>query len=187
MSSSYSLAFSLVPVAFADGLPQSTPPPRTRSRRLSCRACGTAPSSDLSPDFGHPFTFWAYRCAFAPRSLHARHPMRPHGVTTCSSAPCRPHTPWFERWMDNAFVAVVPTRPCPLFGRPVHLRGSPHRFRPGASPQALRIPPRDGHPALLDLHQGQRGITPRLWIWCSPSEHQWDFNPPEHIAAQRTL
>jgi len=28
---------------------------------------------------------------------------------------------------------------------------------------------------------------PRLWIWCSPSEHQWDFNPPEHVAAQRTL
>jgi len=28
---------------------------------------------------------------------------------------------------------------------------------------------------------------PRHWIWCSPSEHQWDFNPPEHIAAQRTL
>jgi hypothetical protein len=27
----------------------------------------------------------------------------------------------------------------------------------------------------------------RLWIWCSPSEHQWDFNPPEHVAAQRTL
>jgi hypothetical protein len=28
---------------------------------------------------------------------------------------------------------------------------------------------------------------PRLWIWCSPSKHQWDFNPPEHVAAQRTL
>src|SRR4030095_10783667 len=28
---------------------------------------------------------------------------------------------------------------------------------------------------------------PRLWIWCSPSEHQWDFNPPEHVTAQRTL
>src|SRR5262249_20521785 len=28
---------------------------------------------------------------------------------------------------------------------------------------------------------------PRFWIWRSPSEHQWDFNPPEHVAAQRTL
>ena len=62
--------------------------------------------------------------------------------------------------MDNAFVAVVPTRPCPLFGRPVHRRDGSHRFRPGASPQALRIPPHGGHPALLDLHRGQRGITP---------------------------
>jgi hypothetical protein len=61
--------------------------------------------------------------------------------------------------MDNAFVAVVPTRPCPLFGRPVHRRDGSHRFRPGASPQALQIPPR-GHPALLDFPRGQRGITP---------------------------
>ena len=28
---------------------------------------------------------------------------------------------------------------------------------------------------------------PRLWIWRSPPERQWDFNPPEHVAAQRTL
>ena len=63
--------------------------------------------------------------------------------------------------MDHAFVAIVPTRPGPLFGRPVHRRGSPHRLRPGASPQALRIPPRGGHPALPDRHdRGQRGITP---------------------------
>src|SRR6266849_4101659 len=62
--------------------------------------------------------------------------------------------------MDNAFVAIVPTRPCPLFGRTVHRRDGSHRFRPGASPQALRIPPRGGHPALLDLPRGQRGITP---------------------------
>ena len=62
--------------------------------------------------------------------------------------------------MDNAFVAIVPTRPCPLFGRPVHRRDGSHRFRPGASPQALRIPPRGGHPALLDPHRGQRGVTP---------------------------
>jgi hypothetical protein len=62
--------------------------------------------------------------------------------------------------MENAFVAIVPTRPCPLFGRPVHRRDGSHRFRPGASPQALRIPPRGGHPALPDSHRGQRGVTP---------------------------
>jgi len=64
---------------------------------------------------------------FARRSLHAEHPMRSPGVTPCSSAPCRPHTP-------------RPTR----------------RY-------------------------------PRLRIWRPPSERQWDFNPPEHVAAQRTL
>jgi hypothetical protein len=44
------------------------------------------------------------------------------------------------RWVnENAFVLEVQTRPCPTFGRPVHL-GFPHRLRPGTSPQALRIP-----------------------------------------------
>jgi hypothetical protein len=63
--------------------------------------------------------------------------------------------------MENAFVAIVPTRPDPLFGRPVHRRGRPHRFRPGASPHAFRIPPRGGHPALPGhCDWGQRGITP---------------------------
>jgi hypothetical protein len=121
------------------------------------RASGTAPSSDFSPDVGHPFASSAYRRAFAQRSLRAEHPMRSPGVTPCSSAPCHPHTPWYEGWMDNAFVAVVPTRPCPLFGRPVHRRDGSHRLRPGASPHALRIPPHGGHPALLGItRRGQR-------------------------------
>src|SRR5215470_20291815 len=52
------------------------------------------------------------------------------------------------RWVnENAFVLEVQTRPCPTFGRPVHL-GFPHRLRPGTSPHALRIPPHGGHPAL---------------------------------------
>src|SRR5262249_44987751 len=43
---------------------------RPLSGRASClaRACGTSPSSDFSPSTGHPFAFWAYRCASAPRS-----------------------------------------------------------------------------------------------------------------------
>jgi hypothetical protein len=88
-------------------------------------------------------------------------PASPPEVTPCSSVPCRPHTPWSEGWMDRAFVAILPTRPSPLFGRPVHPWGSPHRLRPGTSPQALRIPPRDGDPALPGSPcRGQRGITP---------------------------
>jgi hypothetical protein len=62
--------------------------------------------------------------------------------------------------MDGAFVAIVPTRPCPLFGRPVHRRDGSHRLRPGASPHALRIPPHGGHPALPGgCRRGQRGVT----------------------------
>ena len=52
------------------------------------------------------------------------------------------------RWVnENAFVFETQTRPCPTFGRPVHLR-FPHRLRPGTSPHAFQIPSRDGHPAL---------------------------------------
>jgi len=62
--------------------------------------------------------------------------------------------------MDRAFVAIVPTRPCPLFGRPVHRRDGSRRLRPGASPHALRIPPHGGHPALPGgCRRGQRGVT----------------------------
>ena len=122
------------------------------------------------------------------------------------------------RWVnESAFVSEVQTRPCPTFGRPVHL-GFPHRLRPGTSPQALRIPSRDTHlmntlpsgvqqavasgqswlypavafRALLDLSipsafSSQRGITPASWIWRPSFERQRDFNPPEQRAAQRAL
>jgi hypothetical protein len=44
----------------------------------------------------------------------------PPGVTPRSSVPCRPHTPWYDGWVRDAFAAIVPARPCPVFGRPVH-------------------------------------------------------------------
>src|SRR5437867_5134840 len=56
-----------------------------------------------------------------------------------------------RRVNENAFASILQARPCPAFGRPVHLRGSPHRLQPGTAPHALRIPPRDGHPALREL------------------------------------
>jgi hypothetical protein len=94
------------------------------------------------------------------------------------------------RWVnENAFASIVQARPCPTFGRPVHRRGSPHRLRPGTSPHALRIPPRDGHPALRSSNFTLRPASrySRFWIWRPSSEHQRDFNPPEQCAAQRTL
>ena len=161
MASPYSLAFCPAPATLADGFPRATRPPLARSPGLSCPGFWYRTVLRLLTDSRRPLRLSAYRRTFPARSLRGRRPMRSPGVTSCSSAPCRPHTPWYEGWMDNAFVAIVPTRPCPLFGRPVHRRGSPHRLRPGASPQALRIPPRGGHPALPDRHdRGQRGITP---------------------------
>ena len=115
---------------------------------------------------------------------------------------------------ENAFAFIVQARPCPTFGRPVHRWGGPHRLRPGASPQALRIPPCDGHPALRRLtgHGFRSALAcvrlslscpfrllhtfhllrparhyPRVQIWRSSFERQRDFNPPEQRAAQRTL
>ena len=72
----------------------------------------------------------------------------PPEVTRHSSVPCRPQSPCFWWVNENAFAFIVQARPCPTFGRPVHLRGSPHRLQPGTSPHALRIPPHGGHPAL---------------------------------------
>jgi hypothetical protein len=119
------------------------------------------------------------------------------------------------RWVnENAFAFIVQARPCPTFGRPVHLRGSPHRLQPGTSPHALRIPPRDGHPALRELRSGGSRSAlvcfrlspscpfrplhtfhssrparhyPRFWIRRSSFERQRDLNPPDQRAAQRTL
>jgi hypothetical protein len=94
----------------------------------------------------------------------------------------------------------------PTVGRPVHLRGSPHRLQPGTSPHALRIPPHDGHPALRELRSGGSRSAwvcfrlspacpfrplhtfhssrparhyPRFWIRRSSSERRRDLNPPD--------
>ena len=32
--------------------------------------------------------------------------------------------------MSNAFASILQARPCPTFGRPVHLRGSPLDYGP---------------------------------------------------------
>jgi hypothetical protein len=115
---------------------------------------------------------------------------------------------------ENAFAFIVQARPCPTFGRPVHLRGGPHRLQPGTSPHALRIPPRDGHPALRELRSGGSRSAlvcfrlspscpfrplhtfhssrparnyPRFWIRRSSFERRRDLNPPDQRAAQRTL
>jgi hypothetical protein len=115
--------------------------------------------------------------------------------------------------MRNAFAPIVRARPCPIFGRPVRLRGSPHRLQPDTSPHALPIPDRSGHPALrylcnrLQVRLGCVRLSPsrpfrllhtallsrparhypRFRIRRSSSERRGDFNPHDSRAAQRTL
>jgi hypothetical protein len=145
-------------------------------------------------------------------SVPSENESSPPGVTPWSSVPCRPQTPWYGGWMRNAFAPIVRARPCPTFGRPVRLRGGPHRLRPGTSPHALRIPPHGGHPALRVTRAGSRsplavsgfrlrarlGFSipssprparnyPRFRIRRPSSGRRRDFNPPDHHAAQRTL
>jgi hypothetical protein len=119
------------------------------------------------------------------------------------------------RWVDeNAFASIVQARPCPTFGRPVHLRGVPIDYGPvlllmpfgfhltmdtlpsgniasGGSRSALavssfRFRARLGFsiPA-SSLRPARR--YPRFRIRRSSSEHRRGFNPPEQCAAQRTL
>src|SRR2546428_5519052 len=74
----------------------------------------------------------------------------PPEVTRCSFHTV-PSANTLVRWVNEyAFAFIVQARPCPTFGRPVHLRGGPHRLQPGTSPHALRIPPRGEHPALRE-------------------------------------
>jgi hypothetical protein len=116
--------------------------------------------------------------------------------------------------MSNAFVPVVRTRPCPIFGRPVHLRVAPIDYGPILllKPFGFRIAPNtlsSGRPqdggfrsalavsgfrlrARLDFSipafsSRPARHYPRLWIQRPSFERRGDFNPHDSRAAQRTL
>ncbi len=127
------------PAAF----PSSLQLPLSRSHPFQ-GASGTIRLSDHSPGFASHFAFLLIGLFVL---LPDRNRMSSPGVTLRSSRPCRPQTPWYDGWMSSAFASILQARPCPIFGRPVHRWITP-RLRPGPSPHALRIPPRDGHPAL---------------------------------------
>src|SRR5437016_11421164 len=86
--------------------------------------------------------------------------------------------------MRNAFVLEVQTRPCPTFGRPVHL-GFPHRLRPGTSPHALRIPPYGGHPALQSTASG--GSRSVLAVSSFRLRARLDVSIPSASSGQRRI
>src|SRR5215469_10750122 len=91
--------------------------------------------------------------------------------------------------MSSAFVPIVRTRPCPIFGRPVHPE-LPPRLRPDPSPHAFRIPPHGRHPALPcdpSDHQGQPASYTSFRICYLSLRPQRDFSPPEQSTARHTL
>jgi hypothetical protein len=105
--------------------------------------------------------------------------------------------------MSSAFVPIVRTRPCPIFGRPVHPRGSPDRLQPDTSPQTLRISDRSEHPVLrenargwLQVHLGCVRLSPscpfRLLHTCPSLPGQRGITPAfeysaPHSSAEGTL
>ena len=122
------------------------PLPLTRSPGFH-HALGTTRLSDHSPGFASHF-------ALADRVAYPGATREPCEFSWGHAQIFRtvPSANTLVRWVnENAFAPIVRARPCPTFGRPVHLRGGPHRLRPGTSPHALRIPSHDGHPALRRL------------------------------------
>ena len=116
--------------------------------------------------------------------------------------------------MSNAFASIVQARPCPTFGRPVHLGVAPIDYSP-----VFLLMPFGFHLTMDTLPSGDLQVSgfrsalacfplslscpfrllhtfhlprparhyPRVRIWRSSFERQRDFNPPEQRAAQRTL
>jgi len=90
------------------------------------------------------------------------------------------------RWVDeNAFAPIVRARPCPTFGRPVRHWDCSHRLRPGTSPHALRIPSRDGHPALRSAASG--GCRSALAVSGFHLRARVGFSIPSTLPGQRGI
>jgi hypothetical protein len=112
--------------------PLRRPPFPTHSGR---RMCGHEAFATLEVLFGRPTT----RRAPLPTSLTLIGSLlpvppgsstSPPGVTSWSSVPCRPQTPWYGGWMRDAFASIVQARPCPTFGRPVRHGVAPIDYGP---------------------------------------------------------
>ena len=112
----YSLIACLAPATSANRLPRPTRPPLSRSPGFH-RASGTMRLSDCSPCI---LSHFACRLIGSVVPAPPGNTTSPPGVTSRSSVPCRSQTPWVRRVGKNAFATVVPARPCPVFGRPIH-------------------------------------------------------------------
>ena len=156
------------------------PLPLTRSPGFH-HALGTTRLSDHSPGFASHFAL-AYRVAYPgatrePCEFSWGHAQIFRTVPSANT---------LVRWVnENAFAPIVRARPCPTFGRPVHLRDSSLRLRPGTSPHAFRIPPRDGHPALRRLRCG--GSRSALAVSSFRFRARLDVSIPSAFSGQRGI
>jgi len=156
------------------------PLPLTRSPGFH-HALGTTRLSDHSPGFASHFAL-AYRVAYPgatrePCEFSWGHAQIFRTVPSANT---------LVRWVnENAFAPIVRARPCPTFGRPVRLRGGPHRLRPGTSPQTLRIPPRGGHPALQSSRCG--GFRSALAVSSFRLRARLGFSIPSSPPGQRGI
>ena len=174
------LAARLVPTAVADRLPQPTRLPSTRSRGFR-HAWGTTRWSDHSTGNASHFAD-AYRVT-SPGATREPIEFSWGHVLVFGTVPS---ANTLVRWVnENAFAPRVRARPCPTFGRPVRHRDCSHRLRPGTSPHALRIPSRDGHPALRSLTSD--GSRSALAVSGSRLRARVGFSIPAALSGQRGI
>jgi hypothetical protein len=147
---------------------------------------------DFSPRLTEAFRSLPYSLAYPSGSsaLRHEHPHREHdeispGQTLLFLSVPPAHTlsrSTLRKYFLRLRVAGSVTR---ALGRPVRLWLKP-RLRPGVSTQALRIPPRGGHPALrVNLIHRAAGL-PGLLSTLPPARVRRDFHPLEKRPAGRT-
>jgi hypothetical protein len=113
------------PTISASRLPRPTPPPLARSRRFH-HASGTTRLSDHSPGFASHFAL-AYRVTYPSATREPCEFSWGHAQIFRTV----PSANTLVRWVnENAFAPIVRARPCPTFGRPVHLRDSSLDYGP---------------------------------------------------------
>ena len=90
------------------------------------------------------------------------------------------------RWVnENAFVSIVQARPCPTFGRPVHLRGAPIDYGP-----VLLLMPFGFHLTMDTLPSGELqsgGFRSALAVSGFRLRARLDFSIPSFSSGQRGI
>src|SRR5262245_52734865 len=156
--------------------PSGAPRSPARVPRLSPRFLTTMEALTSRCASTQPFGL----CLIARSTPPALRP-RPGGMNTlCEDAtrspqvrrssvpPCRPHTPCLgARSAGISFAVRLPARISALMADRFAM-ALPPRLRPGGSTQALRIPSRDGHPALLAARAARPPGPARPLVYASP-------------------